>query len=312
MPIAYSLQDVSCQPDIQTILTIGTFDGVHLGHQVILNHVVHLAKKQHAKSVVITFSNHPTDVLRSKQPIPSLCSMPHKLKLLEEIGVDVIIALPFTKEFSEQSPEEFLCAVQQTIPLQTLILGSDAHIGKDRTGDRETLTALSKKMHFYLEYLPDSTIGGSRISSSRIRDSLQRGDFQEVATLLGRPYTLYAPVLKGNGRGAPMGFPTLNLSMEDLCHPPLGVYTVNLRHKGKTYDGVANLGFAPTLHQARSLLLEVHLLDVTIDLYGSLVEVEFHEFLRPEQHFESVSALRAQIAHDIDDAKKLRKAARSS
>lgn len=306
MHIAYNFDEIVSQPKVPIALTIGSFDGVHIGHQVILSHLVHTAKKQSAQSVVITFSNHPSDVLRPKQPTPLICTIPHKMKLLEELGIDLAIVLTFTKDFSEQPPEEFLQKITQTLPLKTLILGHDAHIGKDRKGNQATVSGLAEKMHFYVEYLADCNVGGHRISSSRIRDCVQQGNFQAVESLLGRPYSIYAPVLKGSGRGAPLGFPTANISVEGLCHPPHGVYTVSLSHNGKKYDGVANIGFAPTLNQARALVLEVHLLDKTIDLYGNLVEVEFHTFLRPERHFESVDALRAQIAQDVNTAKKMR------
>ncbi|MEI8124434.1 MAG: bifunctional riboflavin kinase/FAD synthetase [Parachlamydiaceae bacterium] len=303
MRVAYNFDDISDLPQGSSVVTIGSFDGIHLGHQVVLDRLVRTGKTRNARSVVITFSNHPSEVLRPEQHIHQLCTTAHKIKLLEEMSIDLVFLLSFTKKLAEKTPKQFLSDLLKVIPFHTLILGEDAHIGKNREGNKKKVTELSAGMGFEVEYLSDCAIAGSRISSSRIRSSIQHGRFDEAELLLGRPYSIYAPVLKGHGRGAPLGFPTANISVEGLCLPPHGVYTVSLWHQGQRFEGVANLGYAPTLHQDRALLLEVHLFDKTIDLYGHYVDVHFHKFLRPEQRFDSVEALKKQIAHDIQQGK---------
>lgn len=304
MQIAYSLEEIpgTAQP---VVLTIGNFDGVHLGHQALLKHLLQTARKQKALSAVLTFSNHPSTILRPNHSTPLLCSTEHKIQLLKSNNVDITIALPFTKVFSEQSADLFLHNVQKTLPFQTLILGSDAHIGKNREGDRTTVTALSKQFGFHVDYFPDYEVNGHRISSSQIRECIREGHLVQTKNLLGRCYSIYGQVLKGSGRGADFGFPTANLDVNGLCLPPLGVYAVSLLVDGKEYQGVANLGIAPTVRQEADPILEVHLIDKHFDLYGKYVEVFFHEYIRPEVRFESIEMLKMQIAQDVLRAREI-------
>lgn len=303
MQTVKSLEEAHALKCLPVILTIGNFEGVHLGHQALLKQVVDIAKSQKKTPAIITFSNHPSEVLRPTQPTPLLCTTEHKLKLFEEAHIGLVVLLPFTKEFSQQSAEEFLLRVQKAVPFTDLILGSDAHIGKDREGNPKTIAALAQKLGFTLDYFPDFNLEGQRISSSRIRECIQQGRLTDAAKLLGRPYSIYGIVLKGTGRGAPLGFPTANISVDKLCLPPQGVYAVRLRSNGVKYDGVANLGNAPTLHQGRAPLLEVHLLDTNIDLYDKFVDVQLLGFIRPEKRFDSIDALKKQIAVDVAAAK---------
>ena len=305
MHIARSLQEASeLQLDLPAILTIGNFDGVHRGHASVLQHVVEVAKKENKHSVVITFANHPSEVLRVTQPTLLLCTLDHKIKLLKEAHIDCVVLITFTKELSEQTAEEFLKTVRHAIPYHTLLLGSDAHIGKNREGDKTRISTLAKSMGFSVTYFPDLNHEGQRISSSRVRQCIEQGRLKDAEMLLGRPYSICGPVLKGHGRGAPLGFPTANISVDKLCLPPLGVYAVTLWDEGKPHDAVANLGNAPTVHQERAPLLEVHLFDQHIDLYGHIVDVQFKTFIRPEKRFDTLETLKAQIAQDIIQAKK--------
>lgn len=287
------------------VLTIGNFDGVHLGHQAVLHRTTQLAKKHQHPSAVITFANHPSTVLRPQHPTPLLCSIEHKLQLLEKAGIDLLILLQFTEAFSKQSAEVFLHNVKHSVPFDHLILGSDAHIGKNREGDREVILLLSKSMGFKVEYLADYQLEGARVSSTLLREAIQKGDLSQVGKLLGRTYSIFSKVIKGHGRGASIGFPTTNLSVEGLCLPPLGVYAVSLWHRGVKHPGVANLGVAPTVRENASPLLEVHLFDKTIDLYDEFVDVHFHQFIRPEKRFASLEELKMQIAKDAAIAKKI-------
>lgn len=304
MQTAYSLEEIT-KSSLPVILTIGNFDGLHLGHQAILEHLVQIAKKRQARSAVLTFCNHPSTVLRPSTPTPFICTTEHKVQLLDEASIDLVLFLSFTKLFSEQSADIFLHRVKQYLPFETLILGSDAHIGKNREGDCLTVTRLAETLEFHVEYLPDYIKSGQRISSSLIRSHIRQGDLKQAEALLGRPYSIYGPVLKGSGRGAPLGFPTANLAVSALCLPPFGVYAVGLCYGGRIYPGVANLGIAPTVRHESEPILEVHLYDEQIDLYGKAVNVIFHDFIRQEKRFENIEDLRKEIAKDILKAKQI-------
>lgn len=279
-------------------LTIGNFDGVHLGHQQLLEKL-----RRAGRSVVVTFRNHPSDVLRSNDPSSILCAIDQKLDLLESFGVEAVALLDFTPELAKQSPEEFLDSIRLHLPFDHLILGYDGRIGCDRSGTPERLAEIAKERGFSLHYLPALTMGERPISSGRIRTAILQGDLDEAARLLGRPLSYYATVHAGAGMGRHIGFPTANLDIDHLCPPPLGVYAVSLRHGDHRFDGVANYGIAPTLHTNRIPLFEVHLFSFLGELYEARVELTLRAFLRPERHFSTVEELKQQIARDIELAK---------
>lgn len=295
------LHDLSAMTlnDIDYALTIGFFDGVHNGHKAVLNRIKQLAKKYHTSAAAITFSNHPSTILKPTLFIPQICTVEHKIKLLEEDGINLLFVLEFTQALSEKTPREFLQEVRQSILFKSLVFGNDGRIGRDRQGDHTTIKALAKEMGFSVEYFPDLEIDHVRVSSSLIREYIKRGEFDQASKLLGRPYSIYSKVIKGHGRGAAIGFPTLNIGLDNLCLPPLGVYKVSVRHGENYYQAIANLGVAPTVREKASPVLEVHLLGKDIDLYGKSVEVIFGEYLRPEKKFATIDDLKAQIMIDI-------------
>ena len=272
-------------------LTIGIFDGVHLGHQALLKRLKQVAPQ----TAVITFSNHPTEVLRDTG-VTYLTTLSHRLALFERLGIDDTLLIPFSKEFSEQIAENFLITVQQSIPFTHLILGHDALIGHDRQND---LRDVARKLGFSLEYLKPVHVEGHLVSSSEIRQHIRAGNLEAASRLLGRPYSIYATVVRGQGKGGLLGFHTANLPVETLALPPLGVYAALVKIKDETYSAVANLGHAPTLHQDRPTCLEVHLIDTHKELYDQHIEVLFLKYLRPEKRFPSPEALKLQIAEDI-------------
>lgn len=284
------------------VLTVGSFDGVHQGHQVLLKQL-----QQQGYPVVITFENHPAEILRPDAVPPKLCSTAHKLKLLQEAGVESVILLNFTRALSQQSAEEFLRSVRRYVPFATLLLGPDATLGKDKQGDRNHILNLAKELSFTVEYLDDFvSISGTKISSSAIRDYVRAGDLATVEKLLGRKFSIYAPIRTGAGLGKSIGFPTLNMHVEGLCLPPLGVYAVTLKALDKTWKGVANLGIAPTVRTSPEPILEVHLFNYSSDLADQLyVEVSFEHYLRPEKKFAGLDQLKAQIAQDVREAHSL-------
>lgn len=284
-------------------LTIGNFDGVHLGHRTILKSLQEGAALEQLHSCVITFSNHPSEILRPNHPIPLLTSKEHKLRLLEKIGIDHVFMLDFTLPFSKQSAEVFLTKIHTACPFRRLILGANAKLGNDRQGNSPLMQTIAQNKHFTLEFLPLESTDEEPITSSRIRSSIQCAELEKAAKLLGRKYSILGTVIHGRGEGRKLGYPTLNLSLEGLCHPPLGVYPVTVIHNKTAYQGVANVGIAPTIRSDHVPLLEVHLLNETIDLYGQIVEVIFEDFFRPERAFATKEELVTQITADVEQAK---------
>lgn len=286
-------------------LTIGNFDGVHLGHRAVLAKAAEIAKKEseHTPVIAITFENHPSDVLRPHTHVPRLCTLKHRLKLLKEAGIDTVILLPFTKELSQMTAEEFLKLIQSRIQFSNLVLGHDATIGKERQGNRETIQKLAAANGFTVTYLDELTSEGTPVSSSRIRQLIQKGDLDHAEKLLGRKYAIFSTVEPGLGHGRKIGFPTANIELGGVCLPPFGVYAMRVKVKDKWLDGVANLGYAPTVRSDHKPILEVHLFDHQEDLYNHDVEAVFCAYLRPEMKFSDIEALKMQIAQDIAAAK---------
>lgn len=285
-------------------LTIGTFDGVHLGHQAVLNRLQTIARENNGESAVVTFKNHPADILRPEKKIKSLCTLTHKLRLIEELGIDYMLLMSFNENLANMTAEEFIKHVRSYYPFSHLILGHDASFGKNRQGNHATVKNIADRLGFSVEYLPQTKVDETTVSSSRIRNFLEHGDFHNVNKYLGRKYSLYSRVISGSQDGRAIGFPTANLSIEGLCLPPDGVYGVYVLHEGQRLPGVANIGIAPTLKKTESLHLEVHLLNYQNVLYDIDIEVEFVGQIRKEKKFRTIADLQHQIAKDIRFARK--------
>jgi|688.fasta_scaffold04683_20 riboflavin kinase/FMN adenylyltransferase len=281
-------------------MMIGNYDGMHLGHQSLFQQLKKIAQSTHCKSVVVTFKNHPSLVLRPECPVQLLCTFEHKVKLIEAQGIDVLIPLTFTKEFSHQTAEQFLNEVRKHCSFSHLILGFDSVLGKDRHGDKPHLFKVAKEQGFSLTYLDEIKLDGEKISSSKIRECIRQGNFDHAEKMLGRRYSIYTSIKSGEGLGKRIGFPTLNMDVGGLCLPPLGVYAVKVIHENAMLDGVANLGIAPTVRQNPEPILEVHLLESVAKI--DWIEVVFIQFLRPEIRFENIDRLKEQIGKDVEQA----------
>lgn len=289
------------QVDTQTqtaALTLGNFDGVHLGHQRLLREVVRLSGSE-GLATAISFRTHPSLILKQREPTPLICPLPHKIQLLQELGIKSLFLLEFTPELARLSAAEFIDQIRRHLRFHRLILGENATLGREREGNAVKMRQIADSRGFELLYLPVEDYENVPISSSRIREAIQLGDLKLLENLLGRPYSICGTVMKGAGEGKKMGYPTLNLSLEGLCLPPFGVYTAQVRHHQAHYSAIVNLGVAPTLNQSRTPLLEVHLIEPFPDNLKNWLEVVFTRFVRPEKKFESKEQLALQIQQDL-------------
>lgn len=301
MQVFTSLDQTTLQQK-PSVLTFGNFDGVHLGHQSLLKKVKELSQSEKLNAAVVTFKNHPSTVLRPNHLTPLLTTPEHKLKLLSAFGIDIAFMLPFNADFADQTAEKFLQNLQKALPFRFLLLGYDQRFGKDRLGDRSSIMKFADKMHFFVDTIEPMVVDEKPISSSAIRRSIQEGNLRLASLLLGRPYSIYAPITLGRGQGKTLGFPTANIDASFLSVPPFGVYAVTVKINGELLKGVANIGFAPTLRSDHKPLLEVYLFDHHKDVYGQFAEVVFEEFIRPEKIFADSDALKEQIKKDIEAA----------
>lgn len=273
-------------------LTIGTFDGVHLGHQDILKEIV-----QTTNSCLVTFRTPPSHILQKNEK-GLVTTIEHKLSLLKKFGVSCVYLLDFTPQLAQTSPEDFLSALHRVVPFSHLFLGYDACIGHKRTGTPSVIEKISEKMNFALSYLPPRLFNGQIISSSVIREQVQKADFSLLKSLLGREYSISSTPVQGAGFGKKLGYPTLNFEVDQLITPPFGVWICETVIDGKYFPSLANLGIAPTFHEKRSALLEVHLLSPLPVIQNMVIEVIFRKYLRKEQKFEDGESLKKQIMID--------------
>ena len=286
-----------------SILTVGNFDGVHLGHQQLIRQVVLEAGQMGLKSALLTFQPHPQEVLQGTPPAV-LTSMPMRLRLFEQLGLDAAYFIPFDLEFSRKTPEEFVNEyLLAYFQVQKLVIGSDFHFGKDRSGSAQVLSRLSSEIGFQFEEFPEISLDGEKVSSTKIRAALAQTDFEFAERHLGRPYSILEKVIPGEKRGRAIGFPTVNMVPDGPLPLPHGVYASRIVVGETTWLGVSNYGARPTVGSERPQL-ETHIFDFDGDLYGEMVEVFPVQHLREERRFPSLDALREQIGKDTEQAQK--------
>jgi len=281
--------------------TIGVFDGVHRGHRHVLESLRSLADRVGGDAVVLTFDTHPRAVLEGAPP-KRLTSLEHRLLLLERLGVDATIVLPFDEATRDMTYERFVKEVLvDALHVRALLFGYNTNFGKDGLGTAATVAPLAKRYGFEVVEAPPITVHGRAVSATRIRDAVASGNLAEAAELLGRPHSLEGTVVRGDGRGRTLGFPTANLDLEGELLPPAGVYQVVVTLRGQRYAAVANVGTRPTFPGAKPPrpLLEVHVPGVDFEFYGERVEVELVRKIRDEVRFPSREALVEQIRRDV-------------
>lgn len=288
-------------------LTIGSFDGVHRGHQAIIQQLTAGAHLQGAPAAVLTFFPHPAVVLGKRSDPFYLTSPLERAELLGQMGVDVVITHPFDLHLASLSAYDFMKYVQEYLDIRWLWIGYDFALGRGRQGNAERLRQIGLDLNYQVHAIEPITVNGEVISSSQIRSYLGKGDVQQVASLLGRPYRISGEVIQGDHRGHSLGFPTANLNVwAERAIPRAGVYICQSIVAGKTYASVTNIGVRPTFESQRnSPRVEAHLLDFDQDLYGQTIELDFIGRLRDEQHFPNPEALIAQVQQDIAQARKI-------
>jgi len=318
MRVLHSIAELASVPG-PVFLAIGVFDGVHLGHQAVIQHTLQDAGGAGGIAVVVTFDPHPMRLMHPDRAPRLLTSTPHKTALLDQCGVSHLLIIPFTSEFAATPPQEFVLQLHAACrPLREICVGHTWSFGRGRRGNLELLKTMGDELGFDEVGIPAVQIGDEIVSSTLIRATVEAGDLEKVGRLLGREFSIFGTVEHGDHFGRTLGFPTANLSAHNEQFPPNGVYAVetimnradgfgaSALNPGHTLPGVVNIGVRPTVKAAGGeRLLELHLFDFDEDLYGRDVEVIFRKFLRPEKKFDTVDALKAQIACDVAQARKV-------
>lgn len=286
------------------IITTGTFDGVHLGHKRIIDRLKALAAENEGETVLITFEPHPRLVLFPEDSgLVLLSTMEEKQEQLRAAGIDHLIIVPFTKEFSRLSSKDWISMLHQHLKMNTLVIGYDHHFGRNREGSIEQLKEFSKELDFRLEEIPAQDIDDIKVSSTKIRHALQEGDIKTANSFLEYAYSFSGKVVEGDKRGRTIGYPTANLLVEDIHKliPADGVYAINVIVNNKLHQGMLNIGFRPTV-DGKIHKIEAHIFELDQNLYGQSIKVQVVSRIRDEKKFESIEALKSQLDLDAKSA----------
>lgn len=286
------------------VLTFGIFDGVHLGHQLIINQVISQAKLLQTKSMVLTFEPHPAQIISGSAP-PLITTTDKKIEIIKSMGVDIVKVEKFNEALSMLPPEDFVKDILiDKLHAQVIVAGYDCAFGAKRSGDKRLLKELGKKYNCDVQIVPPYVLEGEIVSSTRIRKAIAEGDLELVKRLLGRAYSIEGKVVPGKGIGKKIGYATANLSLPNLALPPNGVYAVKALLRGTLHNGILNMGVQPTF-QSGQFQVEVHLFNVNETLYDERLEVFFIRKIRDELCFQSVEELVRQIEKDMSIAQKI-------
>jgi riboflavin kinase/FMN adenylyltransferase len=299
--------DISTLPAFKApVITIGSFDGLHRGHQAILNQVKNLAKETGGESIIITFDPHPRQVIYPKAGDLSLITtLEEKIWLMEQFEVDNLVVVPFTVEFAQLSADEYIekFLIERFRP-KYIVIGYDHRFGLNRQGDIHFLKWYSHKANYEVIELDEQVVDNITISSSKIRKALEKSDLKTATGLLNHPFILIGKVVKGIRLGTSIGYPTANISYQNKIKliPPDGIYAAYVHHNSTIYKGVLYIGVKPTVTEDNKRVIEVHIIDFSQDIYDEEVIIEFIEFIREDMKFDSIEAMRSQIAMDKDAA----------
>ena len=286
-------------PKKDMLLTVGVFDGVHLGHKSLLSQLAEHARQQDLLSGVVTFRQHPQEVLSPQTRLPFLTDLAERTNLLKNEGVEAIIPLSFTSELAQLSAPQFVGLLKRYLRMRGLVIGPDFTLGRNREGNIDSLRTLGQDMNFTVTVIPPIMINGEMVSSTAIRNALANGDMKRVLNLAGRPFSLNGRVTSGAGRGLGLGFPTANLDIApEQALPADGVYATWAYIDGKAYQSMTNIGKRPTFGSSQRTV-EVYVLDYHSDLYGHELKIDIMARLRSEERFDTVDELEKQITKDM-------------
>ena len=294
---------VGLLPKKDMLLTIGVFDGVHLGHKYLLSQLAEHARRQDLLSGVVTFRQHPQEVLSPQTRLPFLTDLAERTNLLKNEGVEAIIPLSFTSEIAQLSARQFVSLLMRYLRMRGLVIGSDFTLGRNREGNIDSLRTLGQDMNFTVTVIPLIMINGEVVSSTAIRNALANGDMKRVLNLAGHPFSLNGRVTSGAGRGLELGFPTANLDIvPEQALPADGVYATWAYIDGKAFKSMTNVGKRPTFGGSQRTV-EVYVLDYHSDLYGCELRIDIMARLRSEGRFDTVDKLKKQITEDIEQGR---------
>lgn len=286
--------------DGQCVVGLGNFDGFHMGHQSLFRNVYQFANELSISPSILIFRSHTKSVVKGKTP-PILTTFEDKIAIAEKLGLDIAFIIEFNKEFASSSPEEFIKKVIfEKLHVKGVVVGPNFHFGKNASGNTDTLKRFEDTYGYRTLVNPPVFYKGEMISSTRIREALDRGDLKTVKECLGRPYRIYGQVVHGARRGRELGFPTANIKLEEPYHLPCeGVYRTHTSYGGKGYNSITSVGTNPTFdNTTRDIKIETHLIDFSKVIYHARVRLEFIEFIRPNYRFEDVDSLIQQIKKD--------------
>jgi riboflavin kinase / FMN adenylyltransferase len=287
-------------------LAAGFFDGVHAGHQQVLSRAVQCARHKGGSAWAMTFDRHPLKVLKPNAAPPLLTATPHKITLMGRLGLDGCLVVPFTRTLANMAPAAFLDLLSQSAPtLRHVFVGTNWHFGRQGRGDTALLTLWLRAHGIRVTAVPPLRWRRQPVSSTRLRAAIEEGDLAAATAMLGRPFSILGTVVAGRRIGRQLGYPTANLVPHNEVRPPVGVYAVRAIHAGRSYEGLLNYGFHPTVQRAPEPLFELHLLDTARELYGQVIEVFFFRRLRGERRFGARRDLVVQIRRDIQEARRV-------
>ena len=284
----------------KSFVTIGTFDGVHIGHQKVIKNLVDSATSKNVTSILLTFFPHPRMVLQSNSEIKLINTIDERIQLLEKTGLEMLVIHKFTEEFSKQTALNFVKNILvDKLKIMKLIIGYDHKFGKNREGDFNQLVAYGSDYKFNVEEISQQDINNLTVSSTRIRKAIENGEIEKANNYLGYNFMLTGEVVKGKNLGEKIGFPTANLHIKETYKllPKTGAYIVKSLINGKTVFGMMNIGYRPTVN-GKNQTIEIHFFDFNKDLYSSTIQIDVLSFLREEQKFDSVDSLKKQLQKD--------------
>ncbi len=286
-------------------VTVGVFDGVHLGHLALVGRTIATAGAAGLESVVVTFRQHPKTVLSPEREVPFLTDLSQRRRLLLAAGVNHVVALSFTPDLAALDAGDFLKLLQRTLKMRALVIGHDFALGRGRDGDPANLRRLGDEMGFSVEAIGPVNAGDEVVSSTGVRQALAAGDMARVSRLLGRHFNLHGRVVGGAARGTWLGYPTANLEVaENQALPPDGIYAVRAHAAGEIHPALAYLGYRPTFKEMNHVV-EVYLIDFSGDLYEQEMRVDMLAYLRPDRKFDDIEELKSQIARDVETGRRV-------